>query len=243
MLNNIALISKLSQITQNQILKTYNINLPITLEVLEKRAFSYLVKLGHTIIEAKSAQELRVGAKYWAILKDTNTGDNIISNLVLKPQVAEIMNSSSIAISVKEFLVLLESKKPKQIIKDNLINIMQTTQNRDDFLLSSNMLLAMEQNITSLVISDNGRKSLLQIRPKNKQEVEFSAIFAHLGVVWGKIYSSDVLLLKVQFQNVLNLLNKYKSELNYLSKVEIICDKNITLLSNLCDENLIDCEV
>ncbi|MDE6885518.1 MAG: hypothetical protein K2P17_00530 [Helicobacteraceae bacterium] len=240
MINKILNIAKLSQITQNSNIKTFNTTLPILLQVLEKTRMGYMLKLGNSTIEARSPANLQIGAKYWAIVKDSSVGEIIIQNLIKQPKIFDYVKSTSLSFEMNEFQTMIKEKKFSQNFYDKLIDSTINAENKEDFLFLSNALLAYEKKITNLVIKDRNKRILLQIKNKKRDKIDFSAIFGNLGVIAGSIYESNILILKVQYQNVKNLLEKSKDRLEGFSEIKILLDENTSILFDMLETQIIE---
>ncbi|RDU64693.1 hypothetical protein [Helicobacter sp. MIT 14-3879] len=241
MLNRILNISKLSQITQNNNFKSYNTTLPILLQVLKKTRIGYLLKLGNSHIEARSASNLQIGSKYWAIINDSK-GEFLISKLIKQPEIFELSKNSSLKFEINEIESLLKTKNLSSTFYESLVDKITTTQNRDDFTFLSNSLFAFQKGVLNIVIKNNKKDVLFQIKKLKNNKIDFSAVFSNLGIIYGSIYNSNELLLKVQYNNVKNILESNTKYLEGFNEIKIIVE-DFVLLFDIKRENILDLEV
>lgn len=240
MINKIINIAKLSQFTQDSRIKSFNTTLPILLQVLKKTNSGYLLKLGNSTLEARSANELQIGAKYWAMVRESSVGEMLISKLIKQPEIINIAKNTSLKFEIEEFRAMLESRqfitKFSEILLDKSIN----TNIKDDFSFLTNSLLALKQDIINLVIKDGGKDILLQFRKPKNAKIDFSAVFNNLGMLEGSIYDNDKVLLKVQYENVRQILLNNANKLSSFSEVVIVLDENVRLLYNMEQERILE---
>lgn len=235
---NLSQISQISQISQDA--KYYNNTLPILLQVLEKTRMGYLLKLGNNIIEAKSTNNLQIGAKFWAIVKDSSVGEILISNLIKQPKIFENIQFSTLKYTIKEFETMVKDGKFVQKFREDLIDNFLKVNSKDEFLFLTNSLLALNKRILNIVIKDNNKNILMQIKRPKGSKIEFSAIFNNLGMIEGSIYNSQKLILKVQYQNVKNILQNNLKYLEGFSEISILVDEDSEIFFNVFDENILD---
>lgn len=240
MINKIINIAKLSQFTQDSRIKSFNTTLPILLQVLKKTNSGYLLKLGNSTLEARSANELQIGAKYWAMVRESSVGEMLISKLIKQPEIINIAKNTSLKFEIEEFRAMLESRqfitKFSEILLDKSIN----TNIKDDFSFLTNSLLALKQDIINLVIKEEGKDILLQFRKPKNAKIDFSAVFNNLGMLEGSIYDNDKVLLKVQYENVRQILLNNANKLSSFSEVVIVLDENVRLLYNMEQERILE---
>lgn len=244
MISKILNISKISENLSHT--KHYNTTLPILLQVMEKTRTGYLLKLGSNTIEAKSLNSLQIGGKYWAIVKDSSVGEIIISNLIKQPKIFDNAKKTSLKFDINEIESLLKDAKSIEKFGENLIEKSSISNSKDDFLFLINSLVALNKKILNIVINDNKKDILLQIKKPKNEKIEFSAIFNNLGVINGAIYDNQSLIIKTQYKNVKNILEnniKNLEDFDKFSEISIIFDENIDIFFNLYDDNILDLEV
>ncbi|RAX54663.1 hypothetical protein CCY99_02550 [Helicobacter sp. 16-1353] len=244
MISKILNISKISQNLSQT--KHYNTTLPILLQVMEKTRMGYLLKLGNNIIEAKSMNNLQIGSKYWAIVKDSSVNEILISNLIKQPKIFDNAKKSSLKFDINEFESLLKDSRFIEKFSDNLIEKSIASSTKDDFLFLTNSLIALNKKILNIVINDNKKDILLQIKKPKDGKIEFSAIFNNLGLINGVIYNNQSLIIKTQYKNVRNILENNIKNLegfDEFDEIRIIFDENINIFFNLYNDGILDLEV
>lgn len=235
MLNKILNIAKIAQISQQSSIKSYNATLPILLEVLNSSKNGYLLKLGNNTLEARSAQTLQIGAKYLAIIKETKSGEILISSLKQRSKIYELSQFYSKKIPLEN---LPNAYKNFADFYPNLLNSALECNNQHDFNFILNSILAYEKRVINLAIKDEKKEFLLQIKP-SKKRIDFSAIFSNLGVILGQIYDKD-LILKVQFEIVQKLLINNAYALSDFRDIKILLDSTIEPLFEVYGEKVIE---
>lgn len=214
MLQKILNIAKISQLTQNSQVKTFNTTLPLLLEILQKTQKGYLLKLGNATMEAKSNANLQIGTKYWAIIKDTN-GEILISNLQKQPKIMESIKHAPLNFTLEDLPKMAKNADFVREFRDNLLDFIINAKSKDEFLLLSNSLLALQQGILNLVIKDKNRRILLQITKQKHHKIHFSAIFSNLGIINGILYNNDILHLNVCYEHIKKLLENNANKLDF----------------------------
>lgn len=227
------MIEKITKIFQLHSInvKHYNSSLPLEILIMQKIKNGYLIKLGNKVIEARSAQPMQIGAKYWVHMNENNN-EIILSNIFKQPKITSFLERSPLVLeSMNEKNILEFIAKMKENIFEALIN----AKDRDEFLLLNTMLLGMSKGIISIVINQNNRRCLAQIRFKKK--IEFSAVFANLGVINGVLYEKH-LLLSVQYESVKKILQKNANKLEGFS-LDIIVSPKIEIMQDIFEDSLL----
>lgn len=244
MINKILNITQIIRNLENQ--KHYNNTIPLLLQIIDKTKDGYKIKLGNNVIEAQSANQLQIGGKYWAIINENKNGEIVISNLINRPKIFEAIKDSSLKFDINELKEALKDTKFIQKFSENLEQKIINSSSKDDFLFLTNSLIALNRKIINLVVKDNKKDMLLQIKIGKKEEIEFSAIFNNLGIINGNIYSYEALIIKVQFQYVKKILESNVNKLEDYKKfneIKILKNENIDILFNICDNNILDLEI
>lgn len=240
-------ILNITQIAKNlEYHKQYNNTLPLLLQILDKTKNGYIIKLGNNMIEAKSANQLQLGGKYWAVIQENKNGEIFISNLINRPKIFETIKDSNLKFEINELKEALKDTKFIQNFSENLEQKIINANSKDDFLFLTNSLIALNRKILNLVIKDKNKDMLLQIRKNIKKNIEFSAIFNNLGIINGSIYDNQLLIIKTQFSYVKKILESNIAKLEGYENFEtirIIYDEHIDVLFHLCDESILDIEI
>lgn len=239
MIQKILNIAKLAQTTQNSQIKSFNTTLPLLLEIIQKSKMGYHIKLGNTTIEAKSSADLQIGAKYWAIVKDVG-GELIISELKKRPKIAESAKNSPLKFELDDLPNLFKNAKGMNFVGEfyeNLLDKITNVRYKDDFTFLTNSLYALQNGILNLVIKEQKRDSLLQIKKQKNDKVDFSVVFNNLGIINGSIYKNDILHLIVQYKNVKKLLESNANTLDF-KEIHIGLDENCAILFDEINTNI-----
>jgi hypothetical protein len=204
-------ISKLSKIDANANSKSsmrFNGSLPITIEVLKNLGMDrYKLLLGTKEFTTKSQKKLERGAKYWGSFGEGKAGIITISNLIKKPNFLQ-SNSGFLDIELSEFLAqIAQVESPISTLKEWIIeNLEKDDTKKDKFLIFSDMLLSLKDDIIHLPLKHNGKTTLLQVKLGPKY-MEFYCAFENLGPMHGYI-SSGVFNLEVLFDKTYYFLKK-----------------------------------
>ncbi|WP_104697066.1 MULTISPECIES: hypothetical protein [unclassified Helicobacter] len=243
------MIEKISSLLQNisKISHTKEINntLPILLQVLKKESKDiYLIKMGNMQTTTKSQKELLIGGKYLANVTKSSIGSILLSNLTPYPKLLDEIGNSPIKLThhdLKKFL----NKDYKIFLeewKTFLLEHLSQAPTRENFLFLGNMLLSLQKEILTLIVNEDKKDNLLQIKKKkSRQELEFYALYPHLGSIDGLIYQKGQdlgLRLIVTFDSVKNLLEKNISSLDSFSQIDIFKTETIEPLFNFKDHLL-----
>lgn len=238
MIQKILNIAKLAQTTQNSQVKSFNTTLPLLLEIMQKSKMGYTLRLGNTTIEAKSSAELQIGAKYWAIVREKG-GELIISHLKKRPQIAESAKNSPLKFGLDDLPNLFKNAKGANFVGEfyeNLVDKITNAHYKDDFTFLANSLVALQNGILNLVIKEQNRDSLLQIKKQKNDKIDFSAVFNNLGIINGSLYKNDILHLVVQYDNVKKLLENNINAIDF-KEIHISLDENCEILFDEPHEN------
>jgi len=204
-------ISKLANIDTNVNSKgsmQFNSSLPITIEVLKNLGLDrYRLLLGRKEFTTKSQKKLELGSKYWGSFGENKNGIITISNLVKKPTFLQ-NDAKFLDIEVSEFLTQIsEVPSPISTFKEWIIeNLENDKTKKEDFLLFSDMLLALKDDIIHLPLKHNEKTNLLQIK-LGSNYMEFYCAFNSLGPLKGHI-SGGVFNLEVLFSKTYYYLKK-----------------------------------
>ncbi len=208
MMNNITRLSKIDANANNKSSMRFNGSLPITIEVLKSLGMDrYKLLLGTKEFTTKSQKRLERGAKYWGSFGEGKAGIITISSLIKKPNFLQ-KNSGFLDIELSEFLTQISNvDSPISTFKEWLIeNLANDDTKKDRFLLFSDMLLALKEDIIHLPLQHNGKTTLLQIKLGPKY-MKFYCAFENLGPMNGYI-SQGVFNLEVLFDKTYYFLKK-----------------------------------
>ncbi len=228
----------LSQIATTSNSKELNASLPMLLRVLDKKgANKYIIQLGKLIIETQSNKELNIGANYWANVKQDKNG-LLISDLIQQPKLLENIVHARLKLSSNDLKELLNDahnggKNIELVFKEFLIDRLPLASTKQEFLELSNLLVALQNGIFSMVIKENdGKESLIQIK-KQIEFLEFYSIFNNLGEISGTVSlderSNINLRICVMNEKIKRILENNIDKLSGFSNIQIDIGKNLPL--------------
>jgi hypothetical protein len=204
-------ISKLVNIDTNINAKgsmQFNGSLPITIEVLKNLGLDrYKLLLGKKEFTTKSQKKLELGSKYWGSFGENKNGIITISNLIKKPTFLQ-KDDEFLDIELSDFLTQIsEVPSPISTFKEWIIeNLENDKTKKNHFILFSDMLLALKNDIIHLPLQHNGKTNLLQIK-LGPNYMEFYCAFNSLGPLKGHI-NGGVFNLEVLFDKTYYYLKK-----------------------------------
>jgi hypothetical protein len=235
---NISQVGKILKATNRLNMPTeFNASLPITIEVKKQiNPIRYILKLGKKEVETKSYTPLEIGGKYKAQINQTDNKIEI-KNLKKLPQIFTKF-PDSINYSIDDLIKDEPFKSPEKY-KQFLLNHLANSNNQQEFLFFTQLLLATNQNVYHLFINDE-KKSLIQLKPK-KKKLKFYGFFENLGGIGGEIYLIDEIYLDlmVEFHNSLYLIEKHLSDLKGII-INSIKQENLTPLFEISGENILN---
>lgn len=236
------LLSQMATTTGN---KEINSTLPMLLRILGKKgADKYLVQLGKLVIETQSNKELHVGTNYWANVKQSKDGI-VISDLVKQPKMLENLTYTKLKLNSNDLKELLNEthkggKTIESVFKEFLLERLPLATSKQEFLELSNLLVALQNGVFSMVIQeDNGKESLVQLK-KQVEYLEFYSIFNHLGEISGIVSFNEnrevCLRLCVMSAKVQNILEERLQDLQGFQHIQIDVGQNEPLWDLECFE-------
>lgn len=186
----------------------FNGALPVTLEVLKKTGFRrYELKVGHKIMSTRSLKPLKIGYRYWANFSQTREGMLSINTLKEKPSILQ-KELSFLELSSWDMIDEFANNDMK-FFKNWILNSLQSTEIKSEFLMLTSMLLALNEGIIHLPFKINKRPFLLQWRAKeedlNENLIDFYFAFDTIGAIRGKI-TKDIKM-EVLYQKSANLFS------------------------------------
>jgi len=208
MINTLSKLSKIDADANKKNSLRFNSSLPITIKVLKTLSLDrYKLLLGTREFTTKSQKELEVGAQYWGSFGEGKDGIITISNLVKKPNFLQRSNGF-LDIEISEFLKqIMEVASPISTFKEWVVESLEKDETKkDDFMLFSDMLLALKDDIIHLPLKHNKKPNLLQIK-LGADYMEFYIAYENLGPMIGYI-SKGVFNLNVLFDKTYYFLQK-----------------------------------
>ncbi|BCZ17697.1 hypothetical protein NHP190003_09790 [Helicobacter sp. NHP19-003] len=226
--------------------RNFNGTLPLLLKVLEKKgADQYLLQLGNQVLESKSQKNLVLGKTYWALVHKSSVGATMLSNLIPQPPILAELKNAPLKLDLQELHKIL-SQESKEVLKDyqqQILHHFTHATTRQDFLFFGNLLLSLQHEVASFVITDGHKESLVQFKKGGKQErLEFYALYPHLGPLQGVLYKQEgiCLSLGVAYESVATLLKGQTDTLKGFSRIEIYTAKPLPEPLFSFEENLLD---
>lgn len=209
MLNSIQKIKAIETLLARAAVSQFNGTLPTSIQVLKDISgssltdpFRYLLKLGNKTLETKSQTPLEVGTNYWGRLTESNEGSIHLSKLKKKPSLLQLpptIQKELPSLSINDFSLHLKEKKPKEQLKQFLLDALAQAPNKQTFLYLTSMLLGFSQDVITLLLDDSQkRKVMVQYKERKKEErglthfmVEFYSAMPNLGPISGQISSYE----------------------------------------------------
>ena len=208
MMNTISKLSKIDADTNSKSSMRFNGSLPITIEVIKNLGMNrYKLLLGTKEFTTKSQKKLERGAKYWGSFGEGKAGIITISNLIKKPNFLQ-NDSEFLDIELSKFLAQISQvQSPISTFKEWIIeNLEKDDTKKDKFILFSDMLLALKEDVMHLPLKHNDKVTILQIK-LGPAYMEFYCAFENLGPMRGYI-SKGVFNLEVLFDKTYYFLKK-----------------------------------
>ena len=208
MMNTISKLSKIDANANSKSSMRFNGSLPITIEVIKSLGMDrYKLLLGTKEFTTKSQKKLERGAKYWGSFGEGKAGIITISSLIKKPNFLQ-NDSDFLDIELSEFLTQISQvESPISTFKEWLIeNLEKDDTKKDKFILFSDMLLALKEDIIHLPLKHNEKTTLLQVK-LGPSYMEFYCAFENLGPMNGYI-SKGVFNLNVLYETTYYFLKK-----------------------------------
>ncbi|MBE0491054.1 MAG: hypothetical protein IBX44_02260 [Sulfurospirillum sp.] len=216
----------------------FNAALPISITVLERLEMDrYTLLLGNRKFKTKSQKKLRSGAKYWGNFGESKDGIITISGLLEKPSLFQD-GVHFLPFEYQEFMQkLIKQTDAMRVFKEWLIdNLADKNTDRANFMILSDMLLALQKNIFHLPLMGDSKPFLIQFQAYTN-ELEFYLAHENLGPLKGFLIQTketSSLRLEVFFEKTLYFLQQEFDKINLQADLQI--KKNI---SPLYDKNML----
>lgn len=216
---------------------TFNSTLPIRIKVLAKKGgMKYLLQVGARELETRSLKELKVGGKYFAMMKSGKAGNIILSSLTPEPK----LSKTPLKLDLSECKELL-SKNTFKEIGEFASEQLAKSSSKEEFLGWAFVLSGLQKGVLTLSIQDEEKEHYTQIK-KQKNSLEFYAVFNQLGILNGKISQTQGLELEVMYPNVARFLSENLDLLKWGGEVRITVGSKIEPLFCL-QEQLLDLSI
>lgn len=215
----------------------FNSTLPIRLKVLAKKGgMKYLLQVGAKRLETRSQKELEVGGKYFAMMKSGKAGNIILSSLTPEPK----LNKTPLKLDLQESKELL-SKNTFKEIGEFASEHLARSNSKEEFLGWAFVLSGLQKGVLTLNIQDEEKEHYAQIK-KQKNSLEFYALFSQLGIINGVISTHRGVELEVMYPNVAEFLSENLSSLKWGGEVKISVSSRIEPLFCM-QEQLLDLSI
>ncbi len=198
-----------------------NALLQLGIKVLEKRDDdTFLIRLGQHTIQTKSEAPLIPKREYWADIEQDRYGTIRLTRLHPKPVLLQKDEFFSFRHDI--LTKLAEQEDTVGYIKEHIMQMMASSQNKEQFQTLAHLLLSLHQGVVTLPFTERKKRMLLQMRRGKKNDtlkqksVEFYAAFNNLGPIEGEILiheGKSLLNIEVFYPKSANLLKDFKEEL------------------------------
>lgn len=231
MIQQLTQIAKIEGLLSSLKTARFNALLPMGINVMEKKgANQYTLMVGNKEIQTKSMLELEVGGKYWGVMKENvKSGSITLSNLLKKPELLQKQTTSFLPTFTENKLSEILSKdNPKAELKMVLLEQLSRASSKSEFMTLTNMVAALNENVFSLVLANEGQKTLFQFKKRKSKNsakhsqdmhmMDFYAAFENLGPVEGVVEvvgDEKRLSLYLYYENSYTFLQKELENLNF----------------------------
>jgi len=237
----------------------YGSNVPITMDVLERLdPINYLLQMNGKKAFSESEKPLEAGMKYWGEVTHKRGEKFVIKNLIKQPAFFRQVQDNAF-VDAKRVLEAFSSnsKTPFEAkFKQEIINQMAVSTDKDEFVFLNQLLLSMENNVISIPVNYEDRTALFQYKygmekkKKNGGEdlksLDFYALFDTLGPMKGKIiyYDNSISLnLEVNFATSRRFLQRNIGTSDLMQNMDIsikVIENEIQPLYSFTQNNLLD---
>ncbi len=234
MITQLAQIAKIDALLSKLSIKRFNAILPVTVEVLQKsEPQKYDLKIGAKELSTKSAIDLEVGKKYWAVMgENMKTGTISLSKLLKNPAFFQKGKEPIFLpeVSARKMMEILSSKSPKAHMKTIFLNHLGNAGSKQEFMTLANMILALNENIFTMFLKHEQNRTLFQFKKRASQSqtssedgiIDFYAAFEHIGPLEGIVEIDDRirrLTLYLYYEQSLEFLKEELIHLDFETKV------------------------
>jgi len=195
----------------------------VNVDVLKSLGDSkYLIQINDKTLTAQSQKQLQEGSSYFARYDAKQKTLPQLSKLINIPNLFKnqhILKDANLTYDIKTLQHILNSKEPAKTIKEQILDELSKSQNKEHFQTVSNLLLSLNQNVLSFPFIIYEYFGLLQLKKRynkktKKSYLNFYAIFEHLGPISGVI-SEDSISLNVAYDEIKDFLDENLDEISY----------------------------
>jgi len=252
LINSIKALAKLDALANSSKIIRFNSLLPMKIDVLDTLMNGkYKLLIGTKLLETKSNLKLDVGESYWGVMKEDVKSKNIsLSNLLKQPKLLKHLKFIP-KFSPNQLSTILSSKNPKQELKATLLEHLSNSTSKSEFMTTTSMVNALEQNVFTFVLTQNSKDAIFQFKKRSTKKekskniedtkIDFYAAFENLGPIEGVVEVKDdikSLSLYLYYENSVKFLQNELNNLNFNAKI-YKKDSSIEPLFNV-SPNLLD---
>ncbi len=208
----------------------------------------YSILLNNKTLTAQSQKQLSEGAKYWTQVSQTKNETPQLSNLIKIPLVLKNLQNTPLQYNIRELQTLLNSPKPENIVKTQLLEQLSNASTKDEFTNTSNLLLSLQNQTMTIPFNYNGLFCILQYKKRynNKSKktfIDFYAALELLGPISGLISlenSHISIELNVGYEKTKQFLKENMDSLGYdliittTTNIEPIFESNPNAILDIC---------
>ena len=233
LINSIKALAKLDALANSTKITRFNSLLPMKIDVVENLMNGkYKLLIGTKLLETKSNLKLEVGESYWGEMKeDMKTKNLSLSNLLKQPKLLKHLKHIP-KFSTEKLADILTKENPKLELKTTLLEHLSKSTSKSEFMTTTSMVNALEQNVFTFVMSQNGKEAIFQFKKRSPKKssktelentkIDFYAAFENLGPVEGVVEVKDEvksLSLYLYYENSVKFLLRELNNLDFNAKI------------------------
>ena len=233
MINSIKALAKLDALANATKITRFNSLLPMKIDVVEElMGGKYKLLVGAKLLETKSNLKLDVGESYWGEMKEDVKSKNIsLSNLLKQPKLLKYLKHIP-KFSPQKLAEILTKENPKLELKTTFLEHLSSSTSKSEFMTTTSMINALEQNVFTFVMSQNGKNAIFQFKKRaskrknlsthENSKIDFYAAFENLGPLEGVIEVKDEvksLSLYLYYENSVKFLQNELNTLDLTAKI------------------------
>ncbi|MCF6340636.1 MAG: hypothetical protein L3J10_07805 [Sulfurimonas sp.] len=207
----------------------------------------YTILLDNKTLTAQSEKPLSEGVKYWAQMTNLKNSTPKLSQLLKQPLLLKNLQNSYVEFSLKDLQTILNSKKPQNILKQDLLQNLANSTSKEEFISNSTLLLSLQNQTMTIPINYHNYFSILQFKKRynkksKKTQIDFYAALEFLGPISGILLfnNSNVSInLNVAFEKTKQFLQRdiknisYKVDISVVGEIEPLYNTNINSILDI----------
>ncbi|MCF6330441.1 MAG: hypothetical protein L3I99_02685 [Sulfurimonas sp.] len=208
----------------------------------------YSILLNNKTLTAQSQKQLTEGSRYWTQVSQTKNETPQLSSLIKIPLVLKNLQNTPLQYNIRELQTLLNSPKPENIVKIQLLEQLSNASSKEEFTNTSNLLLSLQNQTMTIPFNYNGLFCILQYKKRynNKSKktfIDFYAALELLGPISGLISLEDSHIgieLNVGYEKTKQFLKANMDSLGYdlvittTTNIEPIFESNPNAILDIC---------